>query len=94
MFPPSAEHHFYYTYLFSGVTEEVEQKANQKVEYEEAIDNLKAKNIELRKNKASSAMKAEKLQSKIDHDKNKLGKSFINMMACSSSAGLIFFILL
>ena len=58
----------------SGVTEEVDQKAKQKIDYEDAIENLKAKNVELRKNKASSAMKAEKLQSKIDHDKNKLGK--------------------
>ena len=60
--------------FFSGVTEEVEQKAKQKIDYEEAIENLKAKNVELRKNKASSAMKSEKLRSKIDHDKNKLGK--------------------
>ena len=45
----------------SGVTEEVDQKAKQKIDYEDAIENLKAKNVELRKNKASSAMKAEKI---------------------------------
>merc|ERR1719228_72454 len=59
---------------FVEISNEVEKKAMEKVEYEESIEKFKAKNAELRKNKASSAMKAEKLRSKIDHDKNKLNK--------------------
>merc|ERR1711962_1981795 len=59
---------------FREISNEVEKKALEKIEYEDAIENFKAKNTELKKNKASSAMKAEKLRSKIDHDKEKLQK--------------------
>lgn len=59
---------------FTEISNEVEKKAVEKIEYEETIEKFKAKNIELKKNKASSAMKAEKLRSKIDHDKDKLNK--------------------
>ena len=59
---------------FSQVAEQVDRKASEKIEFEEQIENFKAKNIQLRKNKASSAMKAEKLRTKLDHDKDKLAK--------------------
>ena len=67
---------FFYQFfsIFSEISNEVEKKALEKIEYEDAIENFKAKNTELKKNKASSAMKAEKLRSKIDHDKEKLQK--------------------
>ena len=59
---------------FTEVTNDVEKKAMEKIELEEAIEGYKVKNNDLRKNKASAAMKGEKLREKIDHDKNMLNQ--------------------
>ena len=59
---------------FHGVDAEVEEKASQRVQFVDKIDEYKKKNAEIRKSKYSSAKKEEKLREKIAQDMEKLKK--------------------
>ena len=61
-------------HLYTSLLQEVEQKEDKRAQLDEKIESFKHHNNELRKNKASSEMKAEKIKAKIEHDKEKLMK--------------------
>jgi hypothetical protein len=78
---------------YSDVDNQVTGKAHTKTAYETAINDYKRSNADLRKSKASADMKADKINARVSHDRQKLEKlaedvAFLNKDVQNTKDGL------